>query len=565
MAEVVGGVPPAPVEPPLLVGRRPVASRWPTLGLCIGFVFVAALACVLEARVLGKPITFDLGNYQYYSGFAELHGFRGSIALPGQWETYLDAQVNTIYYLLISHLSPHRVVESVALLQSLAVSLLAIIVWRGARAVSGPVVSAVAGLVAGAGGFLSPIFRIEIGQTSSDVLLSLLLFAAVAFLYRVVTASGGRAAFRDAVFGGILLGLASELKLTEAAYSVAIFLGFCVALILARSQTGLTYGRCLRLAVTVVAPAIVVAAVLYLPIGLMLWQRYQDPVFPFFNGLFHSRYLRPGDFSIGYNARTPANLWSHFSALLDSRRRNGIYSSAVESPILFIALVLVAAMLVVDLVKRDKPQAVFLELSFLLGFVLWAVALGFYRYVVPLEMAAAGTVVMLMVLHRLGHPAAIVILGCAVAFSPLYSKAPMLGARRPLGTSYLGLPPNTFGDLKGAGVVLAGGGPIGFLVPEFPTGTEVVRTGGQLEKVMSPAWWRHAAGIVQQSHTTWWVIFATSIQKPSLVIPPALRLLGFGGSYDSCHKIRNAISDVRVCRVTPASGLTAVKLADPTR
>ncbi len=57
-------------------------------------------------------------------------------------------------------------------------------------------------------------------------------------------------------------------------------------------------------------------------------------------------------------------------------------------------------MLVVDLIKRDKPKAIFLEISLLVGFLLWAVVLGFYRYLAPLEMAAAAVVVMLVALHR---------------------------------------------------------------------------------------------------------------------------------------------------------------------
>jgi hypothetical protein len=398
------------------------------------------------------------------------------------------------------------------------------------------------------------------------VILSLLLFAAAALLYRVVEAPAeGSASYRDAALAGVLLGLAGELKFTEAAFSAAIFVAFCVAVTLARSRAGCSYGRCLGLAATVLVPAVVVAGALYLPMGLMLWHRYRDPVFPFFNGIFHSPDLRAGDFSIGYAAHTPAGLWSHFTALLGADKHS-IYNSPVESPILFFSLVFVAGMLVFDLVKKDKPQAVFIEVSLLLSFLLWAVLLGFYRYLAPVEMAAAAAVVMLVALHRLRRLALLVILACAVAFSPLYSKTSVLGAQRRLGNTYFTFSPNAFKELRGAGVVLAGGGPLGFLVPHLPASTEVVRGGGQLELTMSTAWWRHVADVVQHSHRTWWVVFAlVSRPLPARVIPPALRQLGFPGLYQSCHDIKNGIVNVRICRVMPATRVSTTASAGLTR
>ena len=553
----VDGLPRTVVEPPAPEGRR----RWPGLllaaGICVAFVALSAVLSVTRSGNLGKPVTFDFGNYEYYSGFGALHGFRGPMALPGQWETYLDAQLNSIYYLLIIHLSPRRAVYSIAFLQSLCASVLAICVWRGVQAATGRRMAAVfAGLVAGAGAFLSPIFRVELGETSSDVLLPLLLFAAAALLYRIVSAPGpGRRAFAYAALAGVLLGLASELKFTEAAFSVAILLAFGVALLLARSRAAWTYRRCAALVAAVAVPAVVVAVALYLPMGLMLWHRYHDPLFPFYNGLFHSPDLRPGDFSIGYAAKSPAGLFEHLRGLLGGKNlQNGFYGTPEKSPVLFFGLVIVAVMLVVDLVRRDKPQAIFLEISFLAGFVLWAVVLGFYRYLAPLEMSAAAVVVMLVALHRVPREALFAGIACAVVLSPLYSVMPPLGTRGEFGPTYLEVTPKAFRDLSGAGVVLASGGPLGFLTPDLPANTEIVRAGGQLELAMSKTWWRRVAYTVQHSHRTWWVVYASVFRPPpGKAVPEALRQLGFPGSYHSCHIVKNAVAYLHACLVTPAT------------
>lgn len=572
----VAGSPSASSGPPATDGRGVWLRFAPAAAICVGFVVLYSVLSVVRARDLGKPITFDLGNYEYYSGFAALHGFRGPMALPGQWETYLDAQLNSIYYLLITHLSPRRTVDSIAFLQSLAVSTLAVWVWRGVRATTGrPLVAVFAGLVAGAGAYLSPIFRVELGETSSDVLLPLLLFAAVALLYRILSAPDtSRRPFAYAGLAGVLLGLASELKFTEAAFALAILFGFAVALVLARSRANWSYSRCLALVATVALPAVVVAVALYLPMGLMLWHRYHDPLFPFYNGLFHSPDLRRGDFSIGYTAKTPAGFWHHFIGLLGGKNfQNGFYGTPIKSPILFFSLVVIAAMLVFDLIKRGKPQAVFLEVSFLAGYLLWVFVLGFYRYLAPLEMAAAAVVVMLVALHGFQRPmqrgALLVVLACiavAVVLSPLYSLMPPLGTRGKFGPSYLDIAPRAFQDLSGAGVVLAAGGPLGFLTPDIPASTDIVRSGGQLELAMSKSWWRHVAYSVQHSHRTWWVVYSTTSRPPpSRTVAPSLRQLGFPGTYYFCHRVKNAVDNVRVCLVTPATTRSATKLGAPAR
>ncbi len=385
-----------------------------------------------------------------------------------------------------------------------------------------------------------------------------MLFAAAALLYGIVSARGTRRRpFAHAGLAGLLLGLASELKFTEAAFSVAILLGFGVALLLARDRAGWSFRRCVALGAAVAVPAVVVAAALYLPMGLMLWHRYHDPLFPFYNGLFHSSDLRPGDFSIGA-AKSPGAFWEYLRGLLGGKNPlNGSYGVPERSPVLFFALVVVALMFVIDLFKRDRPQAIFLEISFLAGFVLWAVVLGFYRYLAPLEMAAAAVVVMLIALHRVPREALFVGVACAIALSPLYSVVPPLGTRGTFGPSYFELSPRAFQDLSGAGMVLASGGPLGFLTPDLPANAQVVRAGGQLELVMSKTWWRHVAFTVQHSHRTWWVVYA-SVFKPSpgKAVPEALRQLGFPGSYHSCHRVKNAVAYLQVCLVTPPSGRT---------
>lgn len=532
---------------------RSVSAGWLTLGICVGYVVLFGAIALVRVHQIGKPITFDTQNYQYYSGFAEIHGFGSAISLPGQLETYLDPQLNVLYYLLITHLPPRLAVSAIALGQSLSVSVLALLVWRLARSTTtSRVVPPLAGLLAGAVASFSPIYSGTTGQTSSDALLALPLFVAVALLYKVLAVpQTGGIAFRNTLVAGLLLGLTGELKFTEASYSAAIFVAFAVAVLLVRSRAGWTYRHCVMLAGTVGLAALVIAVALYLPEALLLWHRYRDPFFPFYNGILHSPYLLPKSYNPGYAATSPASFWFHISRLLvgGQNTTNGMFPDPVESPVLFFGLVITAAMLVVDLIRRDKPQAVFLEISVLLGFALWDVVFGYYRYLAPLEMAAGAVVIVLLFLHReLYHPAALLALACALAVGTVYAQPVRRGHRGEFGSSYFAIAPKAFNDLQGAGVVLVGVQPMGFLIPYLPAGTDVVRAGGNLEQVMSKAWWEHVARTVESVHRPWWVVF--DVLEPAVVITPRLQQVGLPPSFHDCHEVGTAVFAVKVCRVT---------------
>ncbi|HEV8064728.1 MAG TPA: hypothetical protein VGP46_07850, partial [Acidimicrobiales bacterium] len=153
----------------------------------VGFVLVAMLAEILRVMFAYKRITFDVGNYQFYTGYAEIHGYGSGLSLPGGIESFLDPQINTLYYLLIYYLPPRVAVSAIAAVQSLSIALLGILVWGVARRISSSFyIPILAGLVAAAGAYLAPLSVIETGATSSDALLALFVFAPAALLYQVL-------------------------------------------------------------------------------------------------------------------------------------------------------------------------------------------------------------------------------------------------------------------------------------------------------------------------------------------------------------------------------------------
>jgi hypothetical protein len=527
-----------------------------TLGAFVVVEMLAGVLSVVRAVIGGMPETFDLGNYEYYSGFAALHGWRSPIALPGLLQTYLDPQLNTIYYLLISHLHARPAVAAIALLQSLPVSLVAILVWKLARRAGGsPVASAIAGFLAGTGAIFAPIYGSELGETSSDALLALPLVAAVALLYRCVAVPGTRrAGWRDSAIAGLLLGIAGALKFTTAPFAVAILVGFFLALLVGRSRPGWDLRRCLLLGTLPAAAALVSAAAIYLPTALLLWHRYHDPVFPYFNSIFHSADLLPGSYrDQRWTARTPMSFLLHYTRLLvgGDNYRNGTSQWPVRSPVMFFGIAASAVALVAELVRRHHPEALFLELSLVGGFALSEAVFGIYRYLAPIEMSAAAVVISLIFIYR-RRPASLVplltVLAVGLAMGSLFALQPKLGATEGFGPSYFDVPPRAFSHQARAGVVIAGPGPLGYLVPYIPASTELVRTGGNLDEVMSDAWWAHVADVVRASGVRWWVVYQTGTVKK---IPAALRQIGFSGAFRGCRPILTRMAQLTVCPLPP--------------
>lgn len=541
-----------------------LSPRWHGWRLTLGaFVVAEVLAGVLSVvKVVSGgriPETFDLGNYEYYAGYAQVHGFRSPIALPGLLQTYLDTQLNTIYYVLIANLHARPAVSVIALLQSFPVALVAVLVWKLAlRAGGSPVISAAAGLLAGAGAFLAPIYGIELGETASDSLLALPLIGAAALLYRtVLVARKERPGFRDAAFAGLLLGIAGELKFTTGPFIVAMLLAFLLALVFARPREGWDLRRCLLLAGLPAAVALFTAVVLYLPTALLLWHRYHDPVFPYFNGIFHSADLRPGNYrDQRWTVRSPMSFLLHYTRLLigGDNYHNGTSQWPVRSPVMFFGIALTAVCLVFELVKRQHPEALFLEFSLVGGFVLSEAVFGIYRYLAPVEMTAVAVLVSLVFIYRprsvpwlplaavLWLPVAAVLL----AVGSLFALEPRLGSAEAFGPSFFDVPPGTFSAQAGGGLVLAGPAPLGYLVPYVPANTALVRTGGNLDQVMSAAWWSHVATVVRANHVRWWVVFDSGTLKS---IHPALRQIGFSGYFSDCQKLITRMGRLEVCRL----------------
>ena len=135
--------------------------------------------------------------------------------------------------------------------------------------------------------------------------------------------------------------------------------------------------------------------------GMMLWQRFQNPFFPYFNDIFRSGYWEPVAF---FDAKfRPSTLARWFTLPFGLVERNRLVSEVdlrdprlallcVFSVVLAIAMLResrAAGMRYMTAVQRAMPQSVRLLAVFAgAAYVTWLVV-TIYRYAIPLELTAA--------------------------------------------------------------------------------------------------------------------------------------------------------------------------------
>lgn len=243
------------------------------LGVAAGCIVLAA-AILAGAALVGPDASWDLRNYHLYNGYAWLHGRIGQDLAPAQMQTF-NVPLQDIGYVLLlqtfNHM-PRLLATILAVPHALAVVLVLLL----ARRLLPPWQAFAAALIGATGAAALP----TLATTMSTMVPAACVLGAVLLLVR---ADGAELSERACFAAGILGGVAVGLQLTAAPYALGL---------VAMPAAGVGPGRRLRV-------------LLCLGGGLIgagctggfwwwaLWQRFGDPVFPYFNGLFRSQWADP--------------------------------------------------------------------------------------------------------------------------------------------------------------------------------------------------------------------------------------------------------------------------------
>ncbi len=425
----------------------------------------------LLALYLGMDGNWDLRNYHYYNAYAWLHGRWGWDFLPSQTPSFYNPTLDLGWYWLTEHFSARSIGFILGTLQGLNV----IPLFYLARVVCEPAGKTrdLWALLLALTGMLGAHTISEYGTVFHDNLVSLGILSGLALLVCHWSSlwAVGRQFILPTALAGLSFGLAFGLKQSTAFYAVAA----CAALLISP-------GPWWPLRRVWLAFSFGCGVLLGIAIGgghwmWHLWHEYGNPLFPYYNQIFHSPWAQWRDYRDPGFLPTQPGLWE---ALTFVWRFSFDFRQTTEVPfrdfrVLALCISLPLALLGWLWPKRQRSAqqlaSMYPLLVVALAYALWLHMFRIYRYLIPLEQLSAILVVaaLLMLSHR-WQPKVIAAL---VAGLVLLTQPADWGRVAWQERAVEVYPPATV--KPDTLVIMAGHEPLSFLLPAFPPSLRFVR------------------------------------------------------------------------------------------
>jgi hypothetical protein len=408
---------------------------------------------MMALLMLGQDINWDLQNYHLYDPFAWLHGRLRLDIAPAQVQSWSNPLLDVPLYLMVAAHWPGLLVGLWLTLPSMAAlylllriyALLSIRPFHRIRLIT------LAVFTMGGVGFFAVL-----GTCCNDAFVAAGILGSLYLLLRE-----DPAADRSVIWclAGLLAGATAGLKLTAAVYC----LGLAGAALAWPSWRQLPR----RLAVLLLG-GIAGFALTYGYWGTLLLHLHGNPLFPFYNQIFHSP---DALFAANTDARfVPKGLNDALLVPFRLLAKSRLYSEKdLRDPRLLLGLIAWPALSWRahrsaehgDASRIARLQAI--AGFFLVAFMAWSLQFGIYRYAIPLEMLGClGFVLVLEWLppQRLESGA---VIGCLLAIAMTF---PATWGRSHFTSEFVQvrMPPLPSGSM----VVLSGGSPIAYAVTALP-------------------------------------------------------------------------------------------------
>ena len=315
------------------------------LGLALAIV-LAGVASIL----LRQDSNWDLQNYHLYNAWAYVHDRFGLDWAPAQLQSFHSPYLDLPFYALLAGDVPPRLI-------AFALAIPTGVAWycfaRIAAVLFGDLPDPLrmrAIVAAIAIGVTAPMSVSLIGLTMNDWYTAAFVLPAVWLL--VAAGDPLAARLRTLAAAGLLVGAGAGLKLTGSIYGV----GLVVALLAAH---GSVRAR-LRAAAAAGAGAALAFALTAGPWMLTMYERYANPLFPYFNDVFRSPWADPVSFSASRFGPTSAGEWLAFPFVLLWKLEGYVSEPEFRDarPALLYALALAAVVAAVVRRTRAAPAPV---------------------------------------------------------------------------------------------------------------------------------------------------------------------------------------------------------------
>ncbi|MDE1149515.1 MAG: hypothetical protein PW843_23420 [Azospirillaceae bacterium] len=453
----------------------PVNDR-PARRLALCLLLLGPFLFGLWAVLLGQDGNWDLRNYHWYNAYAFLTGRWGMDVAPAQVASFYNPTLDLPFF-LVAQVLPARVVEF--LLGSIQGANL-VVLYGLAWAAQGNLVperrrtlvalaAAVCGMVGGGQVGL-------LGTTFYDNVISLFVLGGIWVAIGGDGAAWGLLAgpaFRRVALAGLLVGSGVGLKQPTIAFAV----GTCAAFLLA----GGTVWRRLFLAFFFGLGVLAGMAIFSGHWMWFLWSHFQNPLFPYFNNVFHSPWGTPDPYRDDkFIPKGPVAaalfplLWAQDPKLVGEIIFRDYRVLAAYVVLLLTGLLALVGWARTRTVNAGGPARGrrYLLWAGALSYLVWLKLFAIYRYLIPLEMLAPVLILAAVGLWpvpvkvRAGVIAGVLLAVTATAQSGTWAR--VAWGDRPFGAKVSEVQAPTLPRPDHTVMLMTGYAPTSFLIPGFP-------------------------------------------------------------------------------------------------
>lgn len=349
---------------------KPALSPLQLIGVCLFCILAFGIAAVAD----GQDMYRDTLHYHFYIGYAYLHHrFSWDVMAAGD-QTYLNPFFDVLNYWLMTALKPNISIflqGAVTGISCFVILLIAEMLFTGESRKSRLFYFFFALWVGATGAANLTV----LGAFSNDNKMTLLAIIAVYSILKAMTVPDKTLQLRYLAAGGLLIGLDAGLKLTAVCYAAGIFIGFLFCRRCDRQQI---LRSTLLLLMMIIGFAIANGYWMTL-----LYGHFQNPIFPYFNNIFHSPYTLP----LKINKEISAIHHLLFPFYLAVGKSEIPAYGDCRLAIIYVGAVILVCQRIIKKASLtiQNPLWRFLIIYFLTAYVSWYYLFTDYRYIVPLE------------------------------------------------------------------------------------------------------------------------------------------------------------------------------------
>ncbi len=364
-------------------GGNPIARN--ILVLVIGMLGGGAISVRL-----GQCIDYDLLNYHYYNAYSFLnHRLNFDYGLANI-QGYFNPLPDLPLYFLITHVKPLWAGFIMGAFHGIIFWVVFAIAYHILSELK-PTHRLVLSVAAAATGFLGPVNISETGACMNDNTVGIFALLSVLFTLKSIPPEDAPAPLKKnmLIYSGVFMGVAGGLKLTALVYAVGAFLAFIVFSFGWKEKI-----KALALWTAAAAAGFILVAGYW---TFVIWRKFQNPFFPYFNKIFHSPYCKAYNFRDLRFFPKVLSKWL-FLPFYFLNGAAGTSERSFRDMRLALVFVFGAAALVFYAYRMfagkpgrmNGPAAIGNDRRYLLGFfvfsyVVWEKMFCIYRYAVPVE------------------------------------------------------------------------------------------------------------------------------------------------------------------------------------